>query len=152
MGWSLNGSCGLMLHPDYPVVSGPYRLTTDWSVDLPSEVNRRVEDGSMVLWRPGLTAWISIWGNDHDRSPREQIEWLREDVSPDATEVDVRIDRTPALLSYRVDETRPEGVVLGCYGFAASSDGYVQIAIYLDDEGDLAEASSIIESLSPAAA
>ncbi|REJ67067.1 MAG: DUF2185 domain-containing protein [Planctomycetota bacterium] len=37
------------LHPDFPIVTGQYRLTSSWRVFLPLEFNRRVEDGSLVF-------------------------------------------------------------------------------------------------------
>lgn len=56
------------LHPDYPVVSGDYQLTETWSVSLPLKFNRRIEDGSLILWRPGLTIYFTAWNNDHQES------------------------------------------------------------------------------------
>jgi hypothetical protein len=51
----------MSLHPDYPTIEGRYPLTSDWELDLPQKFNRRIEDGNMVLWRPGLTLRISVW-------------------------------------------------------------------------------------------
>jgi lipopolysaccharide/colanic/teichoic acid biosynthesis glycosyltransferase len=39
-------------------------MTPEWALVLPEKFNRRIEDGSMVFWRPGLTVWINVWGND----------------------------------------------------------------------------------------
>ena len=56
------------LNPDFPVVTGDYLLTQGWRVQLPVPFNRRIEDGSLVLWRPDLTCWINIWHNDRQAS------------------------------------------------------------------------------------
>jgi len=62
-----------VLHPDYPVVEGRYNLTNDWSLILDEAHNRRVEDGSLVLWRPSFTVWLNIWNNDKDSSKEERF-------------------------------------------------------------------------------
>jgi hypothetical protein len=36
-------------------VEGHYVLDATWSMHLPERFACRVEDGSLVLWRPGLT-------------------------------------------------------------------------------------------------
>lgn len=61
------------LHPDYPVVTGDYRMTEEWSLVLPEKFNRRVEDGDLVLWRPALTLWIAVWGNDNNESMEQRL-------------------------------------------------------------------------------
>ncbi len=33
------------LNSDCPIVEGPYQLTDEWSISLPSYFNRRTEDG-----------------------------------------------------------------------------------------------------------
>ncbi len=78
----------MQLHPDYPVVSGSYRLTPNWTIDLPFEMNRRTEDSDLVLSRPGFTVWLAIWGNDHDESESERMGRIYSDISPQATDID----------------------------------------------------------------
>ena len=39
----------------FPLVEGEHRLTATWSMYLPEQFARRIEDGSLVLWLPGLT-------------------------------------------------------------------------------------------------
>jgi hypothetical protein len=49
--------------PGFPLVSGDYALTEEWAIHLPEKFARRVEEGNLVLWRPGLTIWLAAWGN-----------------------------------------------------------------------------------------
>ena len=53
------------LHPDFPVAEDNYQMTDEWSLTLPLPFNRRFEEGSLVIWRPRLTFWINVWGNDN---------------------------------------------------------------------------------------
>ena len=103
----------MQLHPDYPVVSGSYRLTPNWTIDLPFEMNRRTEDSDLVLSRPGFTVWLAIWGNDHDESESERMGRIYSDISPQATDIDYQPDQLPARLSYRLYEDH-DGKAVSC--------------------------------------
>src|SRR5215467_5756381 len=96
------------LHPDFPIVEGLYRLTSDWELVLPGKFNRRVEDGNMVLWRPGLTFWIAAWGAEAGRSPEETLARILGDASPER--IGEEVDRSGDLirLTYRLKEKDPE--------------------------------------------
>lgn len=137
----------MTLHPDFPVVSGDYQLSANWAITLTQEMNRRVEDQDLVLWRPGLTVWMSLWNNDHEETIQERLEWLQSDTSPDAFDVTVQADDTSARYSYRLNEDGEEGTLFALYGFALKEDGHLQIAIYVDGEGDLADAKSLFDSI-----
>jgi len=137
----------VQLHPEFPVVEGSFRMTKNWSVDLPSKFNRRIEDGSLVLWRPGFTIWTEVYGNDNDQTHDEQLAVLRNDSSPDAfddiTETDGKIIR----YSYRLNETEDDNRSPAFYCFAISKTGYVMMAIYFDEADDIIEALKIWRSL-----
>ena len=136
-----------MLHPEFPVVQGRYQMTSDWAVTLPQQFNRRVEDGSLVFWRSGITVWVIVWGNDKEESQEERLEWLRGDTSPDAFDDESATNGDITRYSYRLTERRDEGVVHALYAFAIGVDGHVQMAIYCDDESDLETARAIYLSL-----
>lgn len=136
-----------MLHPDFPVVEGRYQMTSDWAVTLPQQFNRRVEDGSLVFWRSGITVWIIVWGNDKEESQEERLEWLRGDTSPHAFDDESATDGDTTRYSYRLTERRDEGVVHALYAFAIGVEGHVQMAIYCDEESDLETARVIYWSL-----
>ena len=122
-------------------------MTRDWAVTLPQQFNRRVEDGSLIFWRPGITVWTIVWGNDKGKSQQERLEWLRGDSSPDAFDGESTTDGDVTRYSYRLTEHRDEGVVHALHGFAIGVDGHVQMAVYVDDEGDLETARAIYRSL-----
>lgn len=122
-----------MLHPDFPVVNGPYWLTDDWLVTLPFEMNRRFEDDSLVLWRPGFSIWISVWGNDRAQTCRERYDRVRRDANP-ARFSEYVVEQAEAIwFSYRLKEHHPAPAV---YAFAFAPCGHIQAAMYFDVEGD----------------
>lgn len=135
------------LHPDYPVVYGVYRLTDDWTATLPFEMNKRIEDGSLVLWRPGFTIWVVVWGNDNNQSAAERLEEIMGRADEAATDMTIELKSNPVRLAYRLEEEHERGPVKALYGFAFKPEGHVQLAVYLDQESDIEDAYSLHRSL-----
>ncbi|MCY0964086.1 hypothetical protein [Parathalassolituus penaei] len=137
-----------MLHPDFPVIEGRYQMTKEWSVTLPEKFNRRIEDGDLVIWRPGVTLWIAAWGNDKNENADVRLKATRDDISPKA--FDIQTSKTDHILrlTYRLREGNEQGAVPAYYCFAFGDTGHVQMAIYLDHERDVKSAQTICGSLS----
>jgi hypothetical protein len=125
----------MSLHPDYPIVTGTYQMTDEWAVALPNKFNRRIEDGSLVLWRPALTFWITVWGNDKCASEEEQLTSILETASDLRGEQ--QIERTEKLvrLTYELpeeDRSRPKSVYKSISGYVIAPGGHVQVSAYFD--------------------
>ena len=135
------------LHPDFPVVDGRFQMTEEWSVDLPTKFNRRMEEGSLVLWKPGFTIWLAVWGNDNDEPADVRLKSLRADSSPDAFDSMTESNDGLLLFSYRLLEVSSDTRQAGFYGFAIGASGHVQMAIYFDTAEDIEEALQIWRSL-----
>jgi hypothetical protein len=133
--------------PRFPIVSGDYALTTRWSVTLPGEFYRRIEDDSLVLWRPAHTIWTLVWGLPPKCSRAEQVRHLIERCAPESKELEVRETGARHEISYRLDEVHEDSVVHALYGFVVTEQGYVQMAQYLDIVEDVALAREILCSL-----
>jgi hypothetical protein len=137
------------LHPKYPVIEGNYRMTEDWAVTLDQKYNRRIEDGSLVIWRPGFTIWTNVWNAKEGETPEQNLQLLKKDISAKATDMKEEKEGTILKLSYRLDEASEDKRRPAFYGFAVGPTGHVQISIYFDDEKDLATARQIFKSLKP---
>jgi hypothetical protein len=138
------------LHPDYPIVTGNYQMTDEWSVVLPEEFNRRIEDGSLVLWRPALTFWITIWGNDKGTSVEKRLASILEAASGLRNEQ--QIERTEKLvrLTYELpdeDSSRPQSSYNSISGYVIASFGHVQISAYFDTPATRTLGYKIIHSV-----
>lgn len=123
------------LHPDFPVVTGDFSMPNGWSLTLPVEFNRRIEDGSLVLWMPGLTFWINVWNNDAKASPEEQLDNIL--ISANPARRDQQIERGATLLrvTYELaeeDEERPTTDYSSISGHVIAHSGFVQISAYYD--------------------
>jgi hypothetical protein len=133
--------------PGFPIVEGDYLLTTTWSIYLPERFARRVEDGQLVLWRPGFTVWLTAWNNDHNDSQAKRLAGIKESASPERFAVLESEARNLIRYSYRLRDENEDGPVESLYGFVLSDDGHLQMAVYFDKPADEAEARQLIESV-----
>lgn len=124
-------------------------MTEDWAVTLDQKYNRRIEGGSLVIWRPGFTIWTNVWNAKEGETPEQNLEMLKKDISAKATDVTEEKQGNILMLSYRLDEASEDKRRPAFHGFAVGPSGHVQIAIYFDDEKDLATARQIFKSLKP---
>jgi hypothetical protein len=128
------------------VVQGRYRMTEQWSIDLPTPFRRRVEDRSLVLWRPGLTFWIKGMSGPHE-PPGVRLAVLRKTISPGAFDVATSDEGDTALLTYRLREDTTTAAASSLYAITVKEGGWLQMGIYLDRESDLADAHQIAKSV-----
>src|SRR5512139_1712327 len=129
--------------PGFPVVEGFHRLTSRWAVTLPSPFARRVEDGSLVLWRPGLTVWLDAWGNDHGASQAERLQAMVAEASPKARVVLSSSAGGVTRYAYRLRDRSDDGEVESLNAFVLSDSGHLHMGVYFDDLADEATALAL---------
>ena len=147
----------LELNPDFPVVTGHYQLTDGWRVQLPQPFNRRIEDGSLVLWMPELTLWINLWHNESKASVDELIARATDSLNPQRS--DEQLEKTAGMvrLTYELTEQAddPETpATLATHSinaYIAAPAGMVQMSAYVDSPDARALAYDIIRSVSTGA-
>lgn len=135
------------LHPDFPVVEGRLRLTREWEIDLPGKFNRRVEDGNLVVWQPGLTFWIAVW--KVNGTPEETLQEILGDAAP--SRLDEKIERTGDVirLTYRLVEHDPERTppaYTSISGYVLVPSSELQITGYCDHPQQEKAALQVIAS------
>jgi hypothetical protein len=128
-------------------VEGDHALTATWSLHLPGKFARRVEDGSLVLWRPGLTVWLAAWNNDHGESRPERLAWIKESASP--ARFDERESNFGGVtrFSYRLRDENEDGPVESLCAYFLNDDGHLQMSVYFDDLTDEAAARQLVDSV-----
>lgn len=134
-----------MLHPDFPVVEGRYRMNRDWFVDLPGRFNRRLNGDELVLWRPGLAIWVEAWNNDDREAKDVRFQRLKREMPGEAFAVEEPEDEDVLRLGFRLEDGK-EGDAFRCY--AVGEDGHVRMSIRCEDEKELEAARAIWLSLS----
>jgi len=138
----------MALNPNYAAVSGRQQATDRWAVTLPGEFNRREEQSGLCFWRPGLTIWLTAYGTEDGLSIDDRLMRDKTKASPAATDMSEAHENDVARLSYRLSETRPDGVVVkGLYSFAHAANGQVMVAAYFDDDSELESARRVSDSI-----
>lgn len=120
------------LNPEFPVILGEAQIGKDWSLFLPVQMNRQVKDGGLVLWRAGMTFWISLYDNESDT--RDFVARLKRETAPAAR---VMMDEQRRYHYLYVFETAgrdraekyPEIVA-----YAIADDSFMLVGIYCDDQ------------------
>ena len=138
------------MHPDFPVVTGDYVMTAGWRVNLRDDFNRRIEDGSLVLWRPELTFWINVWNNEGQVSVDEVLKRLLADASPARSEEQLAKNGSMVRVTYELaedDSERAEPDTRSINGFIIYPSGYLQLSAYYDSPQARTLAYDIIHSV-----
>jgi hypothetical protein len=133
--------------PGFPLVQGDYALTATWAIHLPEQFARRIEEGSLVLWRPGLTVWLMAWGNDHGESQARRLTRIKEAASPARFAERENSANDITRFSFRLHDENDDGPVESLYAFVINNEGHLQIAVYFDDPADEAKARLLVDSV-----
>jgi len=131
----------------YPLVNGRYQMTADWSIELKTEYRKRIEDGDLVIWRPGITNWIAVWGIKEGETKESTLAWIKETSNPEAVKAFEREKAGYLAWAYLLHEKTEEDERWALYGFMISESGQVQMATYFDDKSDLNTAIDLWMSL-----
>jgi hypothetical protein len=133
--------------PGFPIVEGDCALSESWAIRLPEKFARRIEGGSLVLWRPGLTIWLAAWNNDLGESRAERLAAVKEAASPVRFAERESTDENLTRYSYRLTDENEEGPLESVYGFVLCDDGQLQMAIYFDDLAEEAKARELVDNV-----
>lgn len=129
-----------------PAFPGVNSLTKAWEVNTQEHMLRRVENGDLVMWRPGLTFYVTCFSSN-DQDERELVADFTKDISPGAQCLSTNQAKGFTQISYRlieqVDGHEQKGVYIN--GFAGNR--VIYIAAYYDQESDLAVIESLADSL-----
>lgn len=144
VGWLMGGAT--QLHPDFPIVEGRYRMTSDWSIGLEDRFNRRIEDDALVLWKPGLTIWTLAY-EDGLETRDQQRAWVESTRSDGATAIEESERGGVRYWTYRLVEEADDDRRPGFYCYAFSGGSHVFMGIYFDADRDAETARALCLSL-----
>jgi len=129
--------------PGFPIVEGVHALSGSWSLTLPAQFTRRIDDGALVLWRPGITLWNLAYTNDKRDSQAKRLAGLKDEMSDEATDIRETTTGGVTRLTYFVNEDGQRSLT----SIAVSDAGHLHTSIYFDDEADAATALRIAQSI-----
>ncbi len=124
------------------VEAGPVRITVEWTMEISSTMTRRVDENSLVVWRPGFTIWIDVFKGGPDtvsdrvdeilRTQSKQSENLQQEDADGMTKV-----------RYSLVEKREGYEQPAIYLFGITQKSEIHMGIYYDEEKDLPEVEKI---------
>ena len=125
------------------------QISEEWWIGLDESYKTRVEDGSLVLWRPERTVWINVWNDSAGRTSSERLAGWTVDRHPDATDLFRENDGGLLRFAYFLEEPEDEGGQrLGIYSITVSESSTVQMACYFDLKEDQDWAAAVSRSVS----
>lgn len=133
--------------PGFPLVEGDYALTATWSIHLPEQYARRVEDGQLVLWRPGLTIWLIVWCNDNNETQATRLHWIKDEASPANFDARESTDGRTTRFSYRLRDENEDGPVESLNAYVIGDNEHLQLSVYFDDVADATKARRLVDSV-----
>ncbi len=132
---------------DFPFVLARIALTENWSLHLPLAFKLRLEDGAMVIWRPGFTIWLTSWNNDKGESIVDRKAHFAAEASPNKFDDRVHEEEGRLYYSYRLTEEADDEREPALYAFTLAEHGHVQMSFYFDDKADAELAYHILASV-----
>lgn len=133
-------------NPDQPVAAGELALSPLWSLTLPEPMHRRREGASLVLWRPGLTLWCSLWDLPAGATPAEYVDRLPAETAAQRFDVRRWRYRNVQYVGYRMSEPGAPAGPPPLYGIAAADAGCLHVVAYFDAEATAREAGTLLAS------
>lgn len=122
-------------------------LAGGWIVTPPCHLLRRLDEGSLILWRPGFTVYLDGLTAPTDLPATDWLEGLRSDAIPGRTD-EATVEGPLTSFCYRLVEVGPQRELAGWYGFARVGAAVLHYVGYFDDEAGEALAKSFWDSVS----
>ncbi|SFM71218.1 DUF2185 domain-containing protein [Marinobacter zhejiangensis] len=129
-----------------PVGPGVVHVTDGWSFSADDLLLRRVDGDSLVLWRPGITLWISVYNSDNP-DIESRMDTLLEHASPDRTDLQRSGSDQLGKMSYRLVETVEGQNQSAVYMFGFGKTKEIHLSVYFDDESFLGHINKIWDTL-----
>jgi hypothetical protein len=125
------------------------QISEEWWIGIDETYRTKVDDGSLVIWRPERTIWINIWKDSDGRTCRERLAAWTVDRHEEATDLFKMEDNGLLRFGYLLEEPEESGGQrLGVYSITVSESSTVKMACYFDLKEDLDWATAVSRSLS----
>ncbi len=116
-----------------PVTAGSFHVSESWSFMLSSRMLRRVEEGCLVLWHPGLTIWLSAYTDGQFHAAEDRLARIRTNISPFSRAPEQTNEGGLVKFRYFLSETSETGNEQACcYCFALTDNEELHLAVYYD--------------------
>lgn len=129
-----------------PAFPGLNRLTQSWEVQIQEHMLRRIEKGELIMWRPGLTFYVTCFVSD-DQDERALVVDFMKDISKNAESLFVDRAKGFTQIQYDLIESVEGQDQKGAYISGFSDGNVIHIAAYYDQEPERTILQSFARSL-----
>tara|TARA_B100000745_G_scaffold300260_1_gene253548 strand:- start:1236 stop:1994 length:759 start_codon:yes stop_codon:yes gene_type:complete len=129
-----------------PVEKGHVNITEFWEFSVNSYMLRRFDNGSLVIWRPGFTIWLTSYTPDNPNY-NDRASDLVTRASPNKTDLE-RIESDGLIkVRYFLDEEVNGELQSSAYIYGFTECQEIHIAIYFDGPKHRSEIDNVWSSL-----
>lgn len=129
-----------------PVDVGHIKVTKNWGFNICSHMLKRIDKGSLVIWRPGFTIWLDSY-DANGVGLDERIDRVMTYISPDRTAFLESRKGGVHKIRYHLQEVEYGKEQNAVYVFALTESRELHMAIYYDNPSDLSEIEEIWKTL-----
>lgn len=131
----------------YPVDKGTVDITKHWSFDVSSWMLRRLDDSSLVIWRPGFTIWLNAYTSESD-DIGHRIDGIQNTASTDSFGQE-RVEQNDGLSKFRyfLVEREEDSEQASAYIFGFAKTHEIHITLYYDDESFIGDIDLVWRTL-----
>lgn len=123
-------------------------IGTDWSILVDPEFQRRIDDGDVVLWKPGQTVHASVF-NTNNAEAEDAIERMIDGRPGIPVQMFDREEPGLAGHAYLLPEGDGEHTYWGLNTWTAAKGSVACVTIYFDNLEDLNWAITVWKSVRP---
>ena len=104
-----------------------------WTLAVELSFRMATEGDSRVLYARGRTIWVTAWTKQGDNMKAETLAFIKQQASSARQDVFEYDDGAIARYAYLLQETDAEAQY-GLHAYAITDGGYLQLAIYYNDD------------------
>ena len=129
-----------------PIVGGKVTVAKNWSFEVSTRMLRRVDEGSLVIWKPEFTIWLDVYSSN-ERSVEERLNGVVERRSEDAFDFQQEDANGIIKVRYYLIEKNDGEKQASAYIFGFVEKHEIHISIYYDSEEHLEEINNIWKTM-----
>ena len=125
-----------------------FQITPEWLIDLPEEMEHRIEEDKLIFWKTGVTVAIAAFSLPEGVSKLELLAQIQQKMPDQTLETFVSTKGEVVGLGFtEVLKASNTSDRLSLVTFTASDTSCLQTGFFLDNPDDLEWAKSIWEGI-----
>lgn len=125
-----------------------FQITPEWLIDLPDEMEHRIEEDKLIFWKSGVTVVIAAFGLPEGVDKLELLRQIQQKMPESTLETFVSTKGKVVGLGFtEIQKGSEDGNRLSLVTFTASDTSCLQTGFFLDNPDDLDWAKSVWEDI-----